>query len=477
MKKLLVITFAFFAIVACEKVDENLIDSAQQDRIYDYDYKVTESEAVSYASSLSSDNSKILSIKSIEPIIYANDTLLYIINFKDKGWAVISGDKRTEPLLAFDELSNDELHKENLHDGLFAWLDEKAGLIYELKQTKPDNSAIERVNYWSSNEISKIMPPDGGNGYYRRVLVNTSTVTLPSYQVGPLLETKWGQGKPWNSCVPFGDAVNGLNPRCKTGCVAVATAQIMYFGHNKSNKPSWMYSEGSCYGYSWDGYKSYSFNFSSGSSSVWDEMRLTRGYNGYYGSSGSHEVAILMGYVGNKLSMDYGIISSSASSEDVPGVLNYFGITSNYRGYNYDKVISNLNNGNPVYSSASRTRKDHKFLGIHLYYTYRNGHAWVIDGYEDKKRKTTYTYRWEWVGDGNSDGYPPLSTVKKTTVDDDVYVGKIETYIRTYSTRYYIMNWGWNGSGDSGRYIPSGAWDGGLGDYKYKRNIICDFNF
>lgn len=304
-----------------------------------------------------------------------------------------------------------------------------------------------------------------------RVLINVTSQILPSYQVGPLIQTKWGQGEPFNTCVPFGELYNGVYSRCVTGCVAVATAQLMYYGHYKSNKPSWMYSQGSCVGYSWDGYKNYLFSFSESSTTVWNVMRPNFGF---YGATGAQEVAILMGYVGFKTGMEYGRTASSASSDNVPGVLSIFGITCNQQDFNLSKVISNLNINKPVYSSAYRTRESVRFLGIHLYYKYKNGHAWLIDGYENKKTKYIYTYRWEWVDNGL-----PLTKNLETDVkySPDVYDGKIEIEERISTTQFLIMNWGWYGTGDSGRYFPTGTWDAGLGDYQYKRKIICDFSF
>ena len=344
MKKLLLFLISLFAIAACEKIDGNLADLSNQKDEQITNYDVSMNEAMLFAKSLVHENETSQPIKDIEVIAYKGDTLPYLVNFPVKGWAVISGDKRTEPLLAFNELSVEELSLESIHNGIFTWLDEKAGLIYGLKSTVHNDTTLKMDAHWAAKKSTMIIPPDE-DGYWRRVLINTSTVTLPSYLVGPLMNTKWGQGEPWNTCVPFGELHDGVYPRCMTGCVAVATAQIMYYGHYKSNKPSWMYENGSCTGYSWDGYKNYSFNFSNGSASAWDDMILTRKWYGY---PGAHEVAILMGYVGNKLDMDYGRTESGASSSDVPGVLNDFGITSNYQGYNYDKVISNLNSSKPV---------------------------------------------------------------------------------------------------------------------------------
>lgn len=402
---------------------------------------------------------------------------MYIINLENDSWIIISGDKRVEPILAVDESGKEELHLKTMNNGVFTWLDDMAGSIYDLKQNRSSSMTEEYHEFWFAIQPQKILPPDGlpsDGGYFSKVLINVETQNLPSHQVGPLIQTKWGQRDPFNTCVPFGELYQGVYTRCPTGCVAVATAQLMYYGHFKSNNPSWMYSQGSCAGYSWDGYKNYAFSFSEPSSTVWNVMRK----NGY-GTSGANEVAILMGYVGFKAEMEYARNGSGASSDKVPGVFSDFGITCNKQDFNLSKTLSNLNNNKPVYSSAFITRKDHKFLGIHLYYTYKDGHAWIIDGYESKRMKYTYTYRWEWVDNGG----PIRKSLGTTDVEYSpdayaaVYDGKIEIEERISTTQYLIMNWGWYGSGDSGRYFPTSTWDGGLGDFKYKRSIICDFSF
>jgi len=469
MKRILFFLVSAIFIISCEKVsmeDElgmNNETSSDQDL-----FKVKSKEALMMANVLKGYGNTPGStehIESIEPIVYQRDTLLFIVNYQDKGWVVLAGDKRYDPLIAIND-EDEKLDIASAHNGVFAWLDEAAAAIYDLKTENPFDTASVAFKAWD-NYTEKIISSGKKrvDPNLRRVLVSVTSQQLPSTQVGPLVQTKWGQGFPWNTCVPFGDFNSN---RCVTGCVAVATAQLLYYGNQKSNNPSWMYSQGNCVGFSWDGYKNYSFSFNNSSTTVWDQMPLDR-----WGAN-ANQVAILMGYVGWQVDMEYTTEASGAKSEDVPGVMNALGVTSNYQDYDYNKVISNLNNDKPVYARAYRTREDHKFLGIHLFYTYKNGHAWIIDGYETRRTKYTYTYRWESTDGGG--GFED-EIMKKNVRTSAPYPGMTETTTSTSSSRFFIMNWGWDGSQDGGRYAVSGAWNPSTGDYKYKKKIICDFNF
>lgn len=407
----------------------------------------------------------------IDPIVYNNDTLLYTVNFIDKGWAIISGDKRTEPILAFCD-SVQTFNIDKMGPGVFTWLDDMADEIYCLKTSNDTTISISEI--WtnilpytiassettSSSSLKMLAPDEDDAGYWVRSTLS-STSSTSSTQKGPYIKTKWDQHDPFNQCVPRISASSAT--RCVAGCVAIATSQLMYFGHYNGGKPSWMYSSGYCNGYSVSSSNySYSFGFSNASTTVWDKMALKDSY--YNSSSSELYTSILIGYVGNKLGMSYTEDASGASTDDVPGLLNNFGIGCSNKGYSYSTVISDLNSGTPVYISAYAGRKDHKLLGIHLYYTYYDGHAWIIDGYQAKTTRRTYTYLWKYYdSDGNED-YSQRYTTTGTS---------------TSTVRYYIMNWGWSdGYYDSGRYLATSSsfTDGGY-TFKYEKQIICDLDF
>ncbi len=453
---------------SCERVDmdESLMDESAESSDSNINFNVSMAEAKQFASLFQS-NMGNDSISSAEPVVYDQDTVMYLINYCKAGWIMIAGDKRIEPVLSYSD-STETISLASLNDGVFTWIDAAADNIYQLKQTNPMDTACAEYKLWSAlapkdlaaDETSlKKAAPDG---YWHRELINVTTTTSTS-GVGPLMTTKWGQGSPWNQCVPYSDAT--YTNRCVTGCVAVATSQMMYWGHYHGGKPTWMFTTGYCSGYSKSkDNKNYAFSFSNGSTTVWDQMAISSG------RSGTNYVAILMGYVGQRLGMNYTGTASGADSDDVPGVLSPFGITCSKSGYDYNKVITNLNNNQPVYINGKRTRKDHKVLGVHLYYTYKDGHAWIIDGYEDNIVKYTYTYRYTWVGSN-----PPLEPLKAA----NYYEGQIVTTTSTSTTRYYRMNWGWDGSYNNGRFLASdkNTWKGSKPPYKYENNIIYNFNF
>ncbi|GHT65269.1 hypothetical protein AGMMS50239_24640 [Bacteroidia bacterium] len=140
--------------------------------------------------------------------------------------------------------------------------------------------------------------------------------------------------------------------------------------------------------------------------------------------------------------------------------------------YNSSTILTNLNNNLPVIISAQATQNHHTFLGLVQWYTYDDGHSWIIDGYENRRIK--YTYRYEWVYGGQAD--PTVFTP---------YITMTEEYI-SETPEYFIMNWGWDSSHDYGRYAMGSnpVWTANLHDengntltlnFQYQKKMICNF--
>ena len=73
-----------------------------------------------------------LEVESITPYIIENDTVMYIVNYKeDKGWKIISGDKRTTAVLA--SAADGQLDVNTLHPGIVVWLESIGKRIIALK--------------------------------------------------------------------------------------------------------------------------------------------------------------------------------------------------------------------------------------------------------------------------------------------------------------------------------------------------------
>lgn len=407
----------------------------------------------------------------IEPVVYSGDTLLYVVNYaKNKGWLIVSGDKRTESILATSD--EGKFSFEEANPGVLTWLDALSEDILALKQSDYVDTTSADYELWNNIELYnnplKRAIADEYEGYWELSYIETEV--LPTIRKGPYIQTKWGQGFPWNEVVPF---TQDFSQRCLVGCVAVAGAQMLYYLNGRIGLPGKMYSKGECYGWSKneDGFlgkgSSYGFSFSEPSSTVWSKMAKT---NPRKSTIESKYSAILMGWVGNCINMKYGEEESGAQTEDIVGFYNSLGISCAFEGYNSSKVLTSLNSNMPVIARANATKREHRFI-IKWYTDYKDGHAWIIDGYE--KQRKQYTYHYTWVNSEDSDN-PQLLPLKSSQLRPALPKTKTSTSIS--STTYLRMNWGYNGSYDNNKYTLSGDWrTSSATNFQYKREIIVGF--
>ena len=480
--------FGVFLLWGCSQIDfdKNFVSPQfNQDKgKTNVNFNVGLTTAEAFVEILNKDTDGVLrkEVKEFTPIVQNGDTLLYLINYKDdKGWVIISGDKRTSGILGYDDKGSFEL--ESLNPGQITWLDDLANQIYVLKKQaniEADTLAADFV-LWNnietlvannekrkSSAVPPVLPiiitdPEDLDELGHWDLLGITSQEISPTQVGPLIQTKWGQGLPWNTCVP-----NNVNTgkNCATGCVAVAGAQMLYYLHYLWNVPATMYSSGYCSGYvvSSNSYD-YSFSFSNRTETAWDEMakQINWGLD-YQGkpimilNNGTQLVSFLMGYIGWQVGMTYGE-QSGAPLENLVGFFSSEGINSSCADFNSSTIVPSINNNLPVIVSAAATQNNHTFLGLfHLYYTYDDGHAWIIDGYQNKQIKYTYSYEWH----PNVDPNPLLIT--------PIYYKTEENIIAT--PNYFSMNWGWDSYSDSGWYAMGNNAVWTVVDYDKNNNPI-----
>lgn len=402
-------------------------------------------------------------IGSISPIVFNNDTVLFVVNYKNnKGWEVISADKRTTPILAYSQTG--EFDTKSYVGGVNEWTANMAENIYALKMTAEADTATTDFELWNKIQLKNkkaqsqattrvgVKPNDLSDGIWEIVSVNSKS--LESVYSGPYTQTTWGQEFPWNQCVPYNSDYSG---RCVAGCIAIAGAQMLYYLHTKFNILPTFYSTGSCNGYA-AGSKNYNyrFDFGNATSSAWNEMAK----NSYDGKS-TYQSSILIGWVGQNVGMTYNAKESGASNSSLINLFSNLGITCQERDLDYNNIVSNLNKGIPVITSAYATKDKDKILGITIKTTYKDGHSWIIDGYEDVQIQYTYLYRWR------------PNTGDNTRPERMGPLLKEETRIST--TKYFIMNWGWAEGYNNGRYVLNGDWKNGGYNFQYKRSMITDF--
>lgn len=327
-----------FILYSCNQ-DENLVYNKN-----DTDENFIDNNEIRNIASLigtpttSTRSTQTLEIESITPMGDTQKPSYYIVNYKNNaGYVLLSGDDRTDPVLAYSTSGNFIINNEDMPTGLLEWMNNADEQIKEVR-TSNDLKVKLRNSNPEINQQKIILVQRAFNNEQEEIgsIPDDPEPCIGwSETKGPLLKTQWGQGTGYNNFLG-GNCSNYSNKKYPTGCVATAIAQIMkYHQHPKF--------------YNWSG------------------MPDTRG---------SDETSQLMQHIGRFLNMDYGCSGSSANTSDVPDVFKHtFSYKSaSYSGYNYETVVREIASGYPVILSGGRKSDG-------LLPTYKDGHAWVCDGY------------------------------------------------------------------------------------------------
>ncbi len=320
-------------------------------------------------------NSVTLASKANKKLKAATSAAYYVFNVgNNQGWVIVSGDDRTNPILGF---SNEGYFDEaKIPANMKAWLDE-----YALQITQIDEVAPSQLN-------EALAAPRVMN------VVDTRN------SIAPMLTTKWDQATPyWNECPKF---MNGTTEEegyelAYTGCVATSMSQLMKF-HNYPEQTTQVI-------------PSYTFTYSDGNYNyatvemeelpitTFDWAHMKDSYTGAEDEIYTSAVAHLMYYVGCAVKSQYGVSSTGAYTDDIPGGFKLFGYGSKlaYRNdYTQDvwdeMVYQELAAGRPmIYNGTAGSG---------------GGHSFVCDGYEFGNY---FHINWGWSGMGN--GYFQLAVM------------------------------------------------------------------
>jgi hypothetical protein len=280
----------------------------------------------------------------------AHTQYLYIFNVRDgKGFVIVSGDDRTEPILGY---SMDGHIDDDMPLNLKEWLEYYA---LEIKSLSEDYQPV-RVRAKTRSDMKAI---------------------------SPLIETTWNQGRPYNLMCPM----DGEN-RCVTGCTATAQAQIMYhhkWPESSTAIPAYVTSE-----------KKIPLDELPPTTFKWNKMKLQ--YNYDETGEAADAVAELMRYCGQSDKMNY-TSGGSGANIILSAMISHFSYSKNmkriYRNnYSCDHwesiIYQELAEGRPV-----------QYVGFPIE---GSGHAFVCDGYDGDG---LFHLNWGWGG--GSDGFFVLS--------------------------------------------------------------------
>lgn len=302
---------------------------------------------------------------------------LYVFNVGQKdGFVIVSGDDCTGDLV-LGYADKGEISAENMPDNLRSWLQGYADQIQWMKEHGVRNDAAAS-----------------------RGAMKKSKTAIPA-----MLTTKWNQSAPYNNYCP--KMTSDGSVAAVTGCVATATAQVMYYQAKKHNITSTTTTEIPGYqnqsGYYWyiNGVQSTSMPAKSPVTIDWTKIPVEASPST---DDAKEQVARLMEYIGAGVQMQYRSSSdggSSASQEAATSALvSYFGYDPDAKSIYRDDFTDN-DWEDAIYTELSTN-------GPVLYSGQSNngGHAFVIDGYDHDD----YFYvNWGWGG--LSDGSFRLSVL------------------------------------------------------------------
>lgn len=333
--KIIVAAFAGLILFCCNKEDHRTAkdDNLFNETVFTVSQKDAMKSAINFVEAMfQTTTTKATNERTIAnvEILYSNETatkstanspLCYLFNFSNnKGYVLISADKRTK-------------------DRVFL-ASEKGNLSLLNLQKSPYAFLLDRIEQYQNQECSSkdlITKSDDGN--YSTVETITFTTTK-----GPLLNTTWNQGYPYNyylsTLPPY-----GIYPM---GCATVAMGQILLY----YQKPSVISTGGVNYNIDWNSIANQTYPLPSSPSQSW-----------------INATSYFLYAVADLIDISY---SYNQSSTSVGNVLNgYTSIGANYSysaNYSINLITSSLNNNKPV-----------NILG---WTASGEGHSWVIDGYK-----------------------------------------------------------------------------------------------
>lgn len=291
---------------------------------------------------------------------------LYIFNFENGGFTIISAETALPPLLgyALEGIVPEKGYNENFDHFLNGYLDQVA---YVRENNIIAEAGISEM--WSR---------------YSTTQIGDLAVVSEAVVVAPLISSQWNQDFPYNKLCP--EDPEGPGGRVYAGCVATAMSMVMHYWR-------YPYQGTGTHGYN---YSPYGFIYANFGEADYNYNHMQDVMDG-----NMPEIALLQHHCGVAVEMMYGPNGSGAYSWDVPAAIkNHFGYHTS-ASFKQKEDYSNTNWANLL--------KEQIDLGQPMYYSgfsSTGGHAFVCDGYDDAN---LFHFNFGWGGSAN--GFYTLQSV------------------------------------------------------------------
>jgi hypothetical protein len=314
-------------------------------------------------------------VKSVYAEMSNNNALYYIINY-DKGFVVIAAIDASTPILGYS--LDQQLDKSNTSPALTDWF-----TMYE-ESLKAAIKTNAKAAPEAKAEWERITDPNA--------VVKVAKTGTPV--VLPLLTSTWNQDQYYNERCPFDSmSVSGYDWHVPNGCVALSTAQAMYYNRYP------LIGTGSR-GYT---HPTYGYQYANFATTTYDWNAMTDVVSNY-----NYNVAQLIYHVGVSVMMDYAVDGSgSQTTLAAQSLKQYFGYSNNV------SAKDKMNYSDAQWVTLFKGQLDAKHVMINSGSTAASGgHAFNCDGYDDQDY---FHFNFGWAGYGN--GYYLLTSLTPTGSD------------------------------------------------------------
>lgn len=297
-------------------------------------------------------------IAKFDVLTQKGNALMYIYEFENGGFVIVSADDQVEPVLGFD--TQNPLYRKNgtINPELQYWLETySAQIAYIIENNAKSSEANALWQKYLKGEF-----PTGSKN-----------------DVNPLLTTKWDQEYPYNYYTPSNTPV---------GCVATATGQIMKYWNWPDQGVDKHTLFHPTYGALTADFGNTQYNFAAMPNQ---------------GDNSNHDVARLLYHLGIAFDMNYNPDGSGSQIYYAVYVLpNYFKYSHLIRNVVKEEYTDNdwislmaseLQAGRPILYAGSSEAS--------------GGHAFVMHGYRVSDNK--FYFNWGWSGSG--DGWYALTSL------------------------------------------------------------------
>ena len=435
---------------------------------------------------------------------------VYIVNFaNNQGYVITSADRRIPSVLAYnsyghlgDTISNPgqailfsymqayieeqraafEANKEKLateaEEAIFKQLskEQQEKLIAKGYFDKDGKRVKSKYNFDLIHALCDLSEPESNNKKNENpadhYLVKDNDRIFygewkTEYVKAPLLKTLWGQSGLYNDKVAkYCDADKDQSP---VGCVAVAVGQLLAY----HKKPAVF----------------------KGRIMHWDDItKIDSGdmfssiYSHNVGDNATfrEDIQHLLAHLGDSdlLAMEYGCIADGGSgSGRALEALHSLGYNNaSLIEYSNGDFISEIRNNRPVYIEGYSYEISHTYTTgwwfwkkSHTRYSYKEGHAWILDGYVLRKRKVTEYY----INCPSSEEVKIVNDEKIELIHNNFgWGGNLDGSDFKWNKDYYDGT-GWYNinvfNAKSGRQAGSNTYKSGTeGNYQFKKKIIIN---